>query len=182
MKKFPVPTRQEVSENNQKIFDTLQKNVGMVPNLYAYFAKSETALADYMAFQNRKSTLKAKEREAINLVVSEVNDCCYCLSAHTALGKLNGFTDQQILEIRDGFASFDTKLDVLVKFAKEITVTRGKPAADITEALFNAGYIEANMVDIIIVVGDKTISNYLHGVTQLPIDFPVAPLLEMEHA
>lgn len=182
MKKFLVPTREDVSESNKKIFDNLDKNLGMVPNLYAYFARNETALADYMALQNRKSTLKAKEREVINLVVSQVNDCRYCQSAHTMVGKLNGFTDEQILEIRGGSASFDVKLDALVKFAKEITVTRGKPSADTTEALFSAGYNEANMIDIIIVIGDKTISNYMHGVTQLPIDFPVAPLLEMEYA
>jgi len=67
MSKFQVPTRDEVSENNQAIFDNLQKGLGFVPNLYAYYAKSETALADYLALQNRKSTLKAKEREVINL-------------------------------------------------------------------------------------------------------------------
>lgn len=182
MKKFLVPTREEVSEGNKKNFDNLEKSLGMVPNLYAYFARNETALADYMALQNRKSTLKAKEREVINLVVSQVNDCRYCQSAHTMVGKLNGFTDEQILEIRGGSASFDAKLDALVKFAKEITVTRGRPSADTTEALFNAGYTEANMIDIIIVIGDKTISNYIHGVTQFPIDFPVAPMLEMEYA
>lgn len=68
MTKFTVPTRGEVSENNQAIFDNLQKGLGFVPNLYAYYAKNETALGDYLALQNRKSTLKVKEREVINLV------------------------------------------------------------------------------------------------------------------
>jgi len=93
MTHFTVPTRSEVSPANQGIFDNLQKGLGFVPNLYATFALSETALGDYLAFQNRKSTLRAKERELINLVVSEVNDCLYCLSAHTVLGKMNGFSE-----------------------------------------------------------------------------------------
>jgi hypothetical protein len=67
---FLVPTKNEVSETNQAIFDNLEKGLGFVPNLYAYYAKNETALADYLALQNRKSTLKAKEREVINLVTS----------------------------------------------------------------------------------------------------------------
>ncbi len=182
MKKFTVPKREDVSANNQSIFDNLQKGLGMVPNLYAYFAKNETALGDYMALQNRKSTLKAKEREVINLVVSQVNDCRYCQSAHTVVGKMKGFSDEQILEIRGGSASFDSKLDALAKFVEEITVNRGKPSAKVTEELFNAGYNEANLIDIIIVIGDKTISNFIYGVTPFAIDFPLAPVLHLEHA
>ena len=144
MQKFTVPTRGEVSENNQQVFDSLQKGLGFVPNLYAYFAKSETALADYLAFQNRKSTLKAKEREVINLVVSQVNGCRYCQSAHTVLGKMNGFTDDQVIELRKGTASFDAKLDALVKFAKSVTENRGRATQESKDAFFAAGYTEAN--------------------------------------
>ena len=142
MKNINVPTREEVSPANQEIFDTLKNNVGFVPNLYAVLAHNETALGDYLALQGRKSTLKAKEREVINLVVSEVNACRYCQSAHTAIGKMNGFTDDQILEIRSGEASFDGKLDALAKFVKDITVNRSKPSQATVEALFNAGYNE----------------------------------------
>jgi uncharacterized peroxidase-related enzyme len=178
MTQFNVPTRDEVSANNQAIFDNLQKGLGFVPNLYASFAHSETALGDYLAFQNRKSTLRAKEREVINLVVSQVNDCRYCQSAHTVLGKMNGFSDEQILDIRSGETSFDPKLDALVKFVQETTITRGKPSAQTVENLFSAGYHKGNVVDILIVIGDKIISNYLYGVGQFAIDFPVAQELE----
>lgn len=171
---YAVPTRAEVSASNQQVFDSLQKGLGFVPNLYAYFAKSETALADYLAFQNRKSTLKAKEREVINLVVSQVNGCRYCQSAHTVLGKMNGFTDEQVLELRKGSAGFDTKLDALVKLAKSITVNRGHADQVLVETFFEAGYTEANLVDVVIVVGDKIISNYIHNLTGFEIDFPLA--------
>jgi uncharacterized peroxidase-related enzyme len=171
---YAVPTKSEVSVNNQGIFDTLQKNLGFVPNLYAYFAKNETALADYLAFQNRKSTLRAKEREVINLVTSQINGCRYCQSAHTVLGKMNGFTDEQILEIRKGTADFDNKLNALVKFTASVVENRGWASEEVKEAFFEAGYTEANMIDVIIVVGDKIISNYLHNLTGFEIDFPVA--------
>jgi len=178
MRNFAVPTRDQVSENNQAIFDNLQKNLGFVPNLYATMAYNDTALGDYLTFQNRKSTLKAKEREVINLVVSQVNDCRYCQSAHTVLGKMNGFTEDQILEIRSGEASFDAKLDTLAQFVQSITINRGKPSEASVEALFEAGYTNANLIDILVVIGDKFVSNFLHGVAQFPIDFPVAPELE----
>ncbi|MFK7937122.1 MAG: carboxymuconolactone decarboxylase family protein [Saprospiraceae bacterium] len=178
MATFNVPTRDQVSENNQAIFDNLQKGLGFVPNIYASFAYNDTALGDYLALQNRKSTLKAKEREVINLVVSQVNECKYCLAAHTALGKMNGFNEEQILEIRSGEASFNDKLDALARFVKETTIRRGHPDAATTDALLAAGYTKANLVDILLVIGDKIVSNFIHGITQVPVDFPAAPALE----
>lgn len=175
MTKFTVPSRGEVSEYNQAIFDNLQKGLGMVPNLYAYYAKNETALGDYLALQNRKSTLKAKEREVINLVTSQINGCRYCQSAHTVIGKMNGFTDEQIIELRKGSASFDPKLDALVKFTASIVENRGRATEESKQAFFDAGYNEANMIDVVIVVGDKIISNYIHNLTGFEIDFPIAP-------
>jgi uncharacterized peroxidase-related enzyme len=171
---FTVPTRAEVSANNQGIFDNLQKGLGFVPNLYAYYAKNETALGDYLALQNRKSTLKAKEREVINLVTSQINGCRYCQSAHTVLGKMNGFTDEQVIELRKGYASFDSKLDALVKFTASVVENLGRATEESKEAFFDAGYNEANMIDVVIVVGDKIISNYLHNLTGFEIDFPIA--------
>ncbi|MFK0732853.1 MAG: carboxymuconolactone decarboxylase family protein, partial [Gloeotrichia echinulata HAB0833] len=165
MERFTVPTKAEVSAPNQQLFDNLQKGLGFVPNLYAYFAKNETALGDYLTFQNRKSTLKAKEREVINLVTSQINGCRYCQSAHTALGKMNGFTDEQIIEIRKGSASFDPKLDALAKFTASAVINRGRASEETKAAFFAQGYTEANMIDVMIVVGDKIISNYLHNLT-----------------
>ncbi len=177
MSTFTVPTRGEVSENNQVIFDNLQKGLGFVPNLYAYYAKNETALGDYLAFQNRKSTLKAKEREVINLVTSQVNGCRYCQSAHTVLGKMNGFTDEQVIEIRKGSASFDAQVDALAKFTKAVVEGKGKVSQETKDSFFASGYTEANLIDVVIVIGDKVISNYIHNITGFEIDFPIAPEL-----
>jgi len=182
MTTFNVPTREEVTENNQAIFDNLKKGLGFVPNIYATYAYSETALGDYLALQNRKSTLSTKEREVINLVVSQINDCRYCQSAHTAIGKMNGFSDEQILEIRSGSAPFDSKLDALAKFVKSVTINRGKPDANTVEEFFAAGYNKANLVDVVIVIGDKMMTNFLHGITQIPIDFPLAEELDFVDA
>lgn len=178
MTKFTIPARNEVSENNQVIFDNLQKGLGFVPNLYAFYAKNETALGDYLALQSRKSTLTTKEKEVINLITSQINGCRYCQSAHTVLSKMNGFSDLQVLELRSGSASFDNKLDALVKFAASVVENRGQATDESKDAFFAAGYTEANLIDVVMVVGDKTISNYIHNLTDFPIDFPVAPELE----
>ena len=177
MSTFTIPTRDQVSSQNQAIFDTLQKSLGMVPNLYATFAYSETALATYLALQNAKSSLKGKAREVVNLVVSQVNECEYCLAAHTALGKMVGFTDEQIMELRHGHASFDVKLDSLARLAKSIAENRGRADQTVIDSFFAAGWTKENLVDAIVIIGDKVTSNYLHSVTKIPVDFPAAPPL-----
>jgi len=172
---FIVPTRDQVSPTNQEIFDNLKKGLGFVPNLYATFALSDNALSTYLALQNAKSTITGKAREVVNLVVSQVNQCEYCLAAHTALGAMVGFTPDQILEIRRGGASFDSKLDALAKLVRNIASERGRIDPTIREAFFAAGWTQENFVDTIVVIGDKVVSNYLHSTTQIPVDFPAAP-------
>lgn len=177
MTHITVPFRDDVSPANQAIFDTLEKQLGFVPNLYATLAYSEHALASYLALQSAKSSITAKAREVVNLVVSQVNSCDYCLAAHTALGKMNGFTDAQILEIRSGSAGFDAKLDALAQLVKSIAENRGAAEPGLVDAFFAAGWTKENLVDVIVTVGDKTVTNYLHRVTQVPVDFPAAPPL-----
>ena len=156
MRQFNVPTKNEVSTNNQAIFANLEKGLGFVPNIYATAAKSENALGNLLTFSNGKSSLRTKEKEVINLVVSEINDCTYCKAAHTAISKMNGFNEEQILEIRGGEVSFDSKLNALAQFAKEASINRGKPSAQAIENFFNAGYTEENLVDALLVIGEIT--------------------------
>jgi len=178
MKKFTVPTREQVSPVNQTIFDNLTKALGFVPNLYATIAYSDNGLSKYLAFQNAKTTLSNKEKEAANLIVSEVNGCLYCKSAHTVLGKMNGFTDEQLLDIRKG-QSENPKLNALVKLAASITKNRGRADSTLVDDFFTQGYTNENLVDLVLQISDKTAMNYLHNLTQIPVDFPLASSLEV---
>lgn len=182
MSTFNVPTRAEVSETNQGIFDNLKKAIGFVPNLFATYAYSNNALKNYLDFSNAPSSLKAKEKEVVNLAVSQVNNCDYCLSAHTAIAGMNGYSKEQILELRSGRASFDNKLDALAKLSKNITENRGNTEASVIENFFSAGWTKENLIDAISLVGDKTISNYINNTTRIPVDFPVVQPLETEVA
>ncbi|MBN3852335.1 carboxymuconolactone decarboxylase family protein [Paraburkholderia sp. Ac-20340] len=177
MNTIDIPTRDDVSPENQALFDKLKAGIGMVPNLYATFAHSEHALGNYLQLQNAKSSITGRAREVVNLVVSQVNDCAYCLAAHTVIGKMNGFSDEQILEIRAGTASFDPKFDALARLVKNIAVERGHADPALVDAFFAAGWTKANLVDTIMVIGDKIMTNYLHAITRVPVDFPAAPAL-----
>lgn len=176
MKNFNVPVREEVAPANQAIFDNLHKALGFVPNLYASIAWSENGLGRYLAYQNAKSSLSNREKEAVNLIVSQVNNCVYCQSAHTVIGKMNGFTDAQILDIRKGHAA-DAKLNALVELAESITSNRGNADAILVDNFYTAGYNNENLVDLVLQVSEKSAMNYLHNLTKVPVDFPLAPAL-----
>ena len=177
MKNFKVPTREEVSATNQGIFDNLKNAVGFVPNIYATMATSENALKNYLEFSNGKSSLETKEKEVINLAVSEFNQCQYCLSAHTAIAGMNGFDANQINQMRAGEAPFDAKLDALAKLSRNIVENRGATSEAVLENFFAAGWTNENLIDTINQVGEITITNYLHRTTEVPVDFPVAQQL-----
>lgn len=177
MKNINVPTLESVSQSNRAILENLKGKLGFVPNLYATFAHSENGLSNVLAVGNLKTSMNNKEKEVIFLAVSEVNNCEYCLAAHTVIGKANGFTEEETIEFRLGKSSNDKKLDALARLAKNLAENKGSASPEVLENFFAHGYTEGSLVDTVILVGEKTMANYLHSATQVPIDFPEAPQL-----
>lgn len=174
MNTVPVPTRDQVSPANQVLFDNLTKKIGSVPNVYAVLAYSENALGNYLTLGSSKTSLRLKEKEVVNLVVSQVNKCLYCLAAHTAISKSLGFTDEQVLEIRKAQISWDPKLDALSKLVKSITENQGHADPQLVENFYAAGYTKGSLMDVVIAIADKIVTNYAFALTNVPIDSPAA--------
>lgn len=179
MNTFTIPTKETAKEASLPIFENLEKGIGFLPNLYAYIGHSPNALQNYLAYQNgnSKGAFNAKIREAVNLAISEVNGCHYCLSAHTAIGKMNGFSEEEILQLRAGTHP-DEKLNVITNLVADIQKTHGHPSKNLLEKFFGLGYDEGALVDLLALVADKVFANYLNNISNVAIDFPVAPKLE----
>ncbi|HYG13971.1 MAG TPA: hypothetical protein VD885_07495 [Methylophilaceae bacterium] len=90
---------------------------------------------------------------------------------------MHGFTDEQVLEIRSGRAGSDPKLDALARLTRSLVSERGHADPALVDAFLAAGWSKENLIDTIVIVGDKTITNYLHAITRVPVDFPAAPQL-----
>ncbi len=178
MKTLEALNRDQVSDNNQQIFDTLKQKVGMVPNLYATAANSNVALGAILGFGEALSagSFKGKEIEAIALAVSQVNDCEYCLAAHAANGKMNGFTEAQTLELRTGEIA-DRQLSALTQLARGLAENKGRADQSLIDAFFAAGYTKAALVDLIGFVAVNTFNNFLNNTAGTKVDFPAAPEL-----
>ncbi len=179
MKNLEVLNRDQVAPETQEIFDGLKTKIGMVPNLYATTANSHYGLLALLQLGEtlKKGNLTNKEVEAVALAVGQANNCGYCLSAHTTIGKMLGFSEEQTVEIRQGTIE-DNKLQALSKLAREITETRGFPSQQAISDFFSAGYSKGALVDVIGLVALNTYTNYINHIADTEIDFPVAPQLK----
>lgn len=181
MKNLEVLNREQVAPETQQLFDGLKRKLGMVPNLYATTANSHHGLTALLQLGEtlKKGNLTNKEVEAVALAVSQRNNCQYCLSAHTAAGKMLGFTEEETLEIRSGTIS-DPKIKALTELAKSITESRGLPSEETIETFFDAGYSRGALVDVIGLVALNTFTNYLNHIADTTVDFPPAKELAVE--
>lgn len=176
-REFKVPRIEQILEHDRKLLFAMQKSIGFVPNLYAFMTHSETALKRFLDFQHVPTVFTPVQTEAIHLVVSQVNQCAYCLAGHTALAKQAGLTDEQIIDIRKGNVKWDQKLDVLVDYTCELVTNRGKVSPDMTGRFYQAGYTDTCLVDLMMLVGMTTITNYINNATWIPVDFPEVPVV-----
>ncbi|HEY5392528.1 MAG TPA: carboxymuconolactone decarboxylase family protein, partial [Hanamia sp.] len=121
MKKITIPTFETAAPESKILFEQMSKRLGKVPNLYAVMGHSPIALKAFLDFESTltKGAFNGKEREAISLIVSEVNQCEYCLAAHSLLAAKHGFSSDEILAIRKGEAS-NAKLNAVINLAKSI--------------------------------------------------------------
>lgn len=174
-----VPTREEVSQDSQVIFDQLKKAMGKVPNLYATIGYSSHALKGLLGMEEElnKGIFTAKEKEAINLVVSEANHCDYCLAAHTMIAGMKGISKEEILNFRKGSIE-DPRLNAIVELAKSISEQKGEVDHVKLENFLAAGFDYAAVMELIGLVIVRTFTNYAFAVTKIPIDFPLADQLD----
>jgi uncharacterized peroxidase-related enzyme len=174
MSRLTIAARDAVPEASKPVLDAVEGKLGVVPNMYRLIAASPSALQGFAANNAALGkTLDLKTRERIALAVAQVNGCDYCLSAHTYLGlNLAKITAEEIALNRSG-ASGDAKADAAVHFAARIVRERGHVQTADIDAVRNAGFSDAQIVEIIAVVAENVFTNLLNIVADTDIDFPV---------
>lgn len=174
MSRIPVPARNAVPAGSTPLLDTVEKQLGVVPNLFRLFGLSPNALAGFLAQSGALAkTLDVKTRERIALAVAQVNGCDYCLSAHSYLAaNLAKLDEAEIARNRRG-GSGDPKANAAVAFAAKVARDRGQVGDSDIDAVRAAGYTDAQLVEIVAVVAENVFTNFLNIVAGTEIDFPV---------
>jgi uncharacterized peroxidase-related enzyme len=159
----------EVRATLQKV----QAELGFVPNLMATFANSPTVLHGYLGLDAawEQGSFTPVERQLILLAVSVANDCGYCVAAHSTVLKAFLKTAPEVVSaVRSGRPLENARHEVLVKFAKEVVNQRGHVSEATVQAFLAAGYTAPQMMEVLLGVALKTISNYLDHFNPAPLD------------
>ena len=170
---FVPQTIESAPEQSKPILQNVNKAFGFIPNLMATFANNPTVLEGYLALDGvfEKGSLTAVERQVILLAVSIENKCGYCTAAHSTVAK--GFlhvAPEIVSAIRNGTPIPDKKTDVLVNLTREIVRERGFAKQETIEAFLGVGYRKEQVMELLLGVALKTISNYLDHISPTPLD------------
>lgn len=175
--KIAPTTAASAPEATKPLLGALKQALGMVPELYATIGHSPGALGSLLAWDKALSAagnLSQRELEQLNLHVSELNACGYCLAAHQALGKRAGLSSEEIDQARLGLGATPRE-NALLALARRVVRTGGSRAGTEVAAAREAGVADAAIVDALAVVALKTFTNAVALVAGTNIDFPRAP-------
>ena len=178
MSRISTPTSvADAPEAARSLLNAVNAQLGVTPNVFLVAANSPAALEGYVGMLSAlaKGKLPRPTHERIALAVAEANGCDYCLSAHTYLGRnVAKLDDAEMIANRVG-KSNDSKADAAVRFARKIMETRGHVSDVEVRSVRDAGYDDAQIVEIVQHVALNTWTNYLNSVAKTKVDFPLVP-------
>jgi uncharacterized peroxidase-related enzyme len=180
MSLIPTPsTIADAPEASRPVLEAIEKQLGVVPNIFRLVATSPAALNALSGIQGAlgKGKLSIATRERIALTMAEANGCDYCLSAHTFTGTRFAKLDAAEIAAARAGTSGDTKAAVAVAFARALTASRGAVAPAEIEKVRAAGYSDAEILEIIAHVALNTFTNYVNEALGTDIDFPLVDRL-----
>jgi AhpD family alkylhydroperoxidase len=172
---FKVPVYDDVADGAKPVFDQFIKSMGRMPNLYATIGYSANALTSYMAFvqAQAKGTFHGKDREAIYLIVSRLNDCEYCQASHTPSAIKFGWKEEDTVLLRAGKFP-EKKWQVIYQVIESVIERKGEVSRDLLQEFYELGYNDAALIDLMALINVMTFTNYVYRLTKIPVDFPPA--------
>ena len=173
MARIKIVDPAQATGKSKELLAALQNSIKSVPNLAKALANSPAALRAWMEFEGAlaKGSLNAKLRQEIALAVGEKNRCEYCVSAHTAIGKAAGLTEQQILDNREG-QGISPKDTAALTFARELLGKRGQVTASSIQALRDHGFADGEIAEIVAHVALNIFTNYFNIALDVDVDYP----------
>jgi uncharacterized peroxidase-related enzyme len=150
-------------EGSRETLQNIQKAFGFVPNLMGTFANSPAVLNGYMALDSffQKTSFRPAEREIILLATSVENECDYCTAAHSMIAKkMLKVPELTVSAVRAGELSGDDRLLVLAATVRAIAAQKGNLSAAELDRFFAAGFTKEQLLEVLLGVALKTISNY----------------------
>ena len=172
MTDFIIHTQQTAPASSAPLLEKAQAAYGMVPGLFGVLAEAPKALEAYQTLGKlfSETSLTTTEQHVVWLTINYENDCGYCVPAHTGLAKLDGVADDVIEALREGQALADTKLQALNTFTVQVVRSRGWVTDDDVQAFLDAGYTQRHILEVVLGLAHKVLSNYTNHIADTPVD------------
>lgn len=169
---FKIHNENTASAPAAELLKKAKDKYGFVPNLLGTMAEAPALLKAYMTLAGifDETSFNATERQIVLLAVSLANSCGYCMAAHTAIAGMQGVPEDVIQALRENTPIKDKKLEALRRLAHNIAETRGYPSESTVRSFLDAGYTQAQFLEVILGVGMKTLSNYTNHIAKTPLD------------
>ena len=175
MSRLSIPSVDTAPEAAKPLLAAVNQQLGVVPNLMKVVAHSPAALEGYLSLNTALSrgVLAGHLRERIALGLAQYNGCDYCLSAHDYLGRnVAKLSPQDITAARD-FHATEARTAAALSFTQRVASKQGQVSDADLQAVRDAGYSEAEVIELVLHVALNVLTNYVNNVAQTDIDFPV---------
>lgn len=175
---FPLHTAETAPDASKPLIANAIEMFGMLPNLTATMASSPALLEVYQLaherFQNTSFT--AEELNVVWLAINVEHECHYCVPAHTMIAGMMGVRPEIVEALRNETPLPEAKLEALRTFTLAMVRDRGQVSQATLEGFYDAGYTRTHVLEVILGIGQKVMSNYVNHVAATPVDAPFQKL------
>jgi uncharacterized peroxidase-related enzyme len=172
MATFPVHTLETTPEAAKPVLETTQQAFGFIPNIIGVMSNSPALAEAYLTIAGifDKTGLSATERQVVLLTVSHFHQCGYCMAAHSAISAMQKVPANIVEAIRNNLPIDDSKLQALRRFVHLLVKNRGNVSEDEVQNFLSAGYETSHVLDVLVGVAQKTLSNFTNHIAGTALD------------
>lgn len=177
MTKFNIHNEETAPENSKEILSGAKKQLGFIPNLFGIMSEAPAALKAYTGLSDSfdSSSFSATEKQIVLLATSYINSCHYCMAVHSTLSQMFKIPQEIIESLRDNKPINDAKLESLRQFTIAVVEKRGWVSEEDIAKFTTAGYSNAQILEVLVGVAQKTLSNYTSHIANTPLDAAFEP-------
>lgn len=172
MTDFKMHTADTAPSEARPLLEASQQAFGFVPGLHAIMAESPQTLEAYQRLHElfQKTSFSAVERNVVWMAINVEHACHYCVPAHTGIAKMQGVDDETVEALREARPLSDDKLEALRQFTLAVLRKRGNVAKEDLDAFHAAGYEPRHVLEVILCLSQKVMSNYINHIADTPVD------------
>ena len=174
MTDFPLHDKDTAPEKSRPLLDNSLKAFGMIPGLHAVMAEAPGILEGYQKLHELvlDSSFDNDEKTVVWQTINVENACHYCVPAHTGIAKMMDVSDDITNALRDETPLPSDKLEALRTFTLTVMRKHGNVSKEDLDAFYEAGYQHRQVLEVILVLSQKVMSNYVNHIAEPPVDEP----------